>query len=269
MESLDALVERSWRDCVLLAYDTGPPSSSVASYALGHPYLPDDRDWPTWRDRPMCHVLQLDFGALPPLAGFPERGLLQWFVGADSTYGLTFDDTAGRVGFAVRWHPDPAAPSLARPDDPTPWHTLSDAVAPLEVGEGPVAVHGTAARTLPAYTELGEGRDLSALAGLAESVGEDPDETEFVWEEYVRGPSGDRGAASGSMLGGAPSFTQWDPRGWGGYPAASLPAGRQLVQLDSEQFGGWGDAGIAHLFGDPAALARGDLSGVTYHWDCG
>lgn len=52
------------------------------------------------------------------------------------------------------------------------------------------------------------------------------------------------------------------------YPAASDAAGRLLVELDSEQFGGWGDAGIGHIFGNPRAVSTGDVSSVRYHWDC-
>jgi uncharacterized protein YwqG len=32
--------------------------------------------------------------------------------------------------------------------------------------------------------------------------------------------------------------------------------------------GGWGDSGIAHLFGDHAGLSAGDTSSIRYHWDC-
>jgi uncharacterized protein YwqG len=41
-----------------------------------------------------------------------------------------------------------------------------------------------------------------------------------------------------------------------------------IVELDSMDVGGWGDSGIAHLFGDPAGLRAGDTSSIRYHWDC-
>ena len=98
--------------------------------------------------------------------------------------------------------------------------------------------------------------------------GEDQD-AGFTYVEHVRGGlSPYVQLVQGSKIGGHPSFTQWDPRGWQAYPAADQPGGRLLLELDSNETGGWGDAGIAHLFGDPSALARGDVSLVRYHWDC-
>lgn len=271
---LAAAVEPLWRPCVLLRPTGVAPTSATDSFVGGHPHLPAGVSWPTRDGRPLMFVGQFDLAGLPRLEDFPGQGLLQWFVVADDVFGLTFDDAAGTVGFEVRWYDDPSAPSVARPTaelpsgaDPT---GSGDGRAwfPMRVGaDGPVAVSGTAARCLPGFAEVPE-RLHPLLADHAEQVGEDRDELEFVWEEYVAGPSSPFDVAVGSMLGGTASFTQFDPRGTGGYPAAHAPAGRQLVQLDSAEFGGWGDGGIAHLFGDPEALQHGDVSAVTYHWDC-
>ena len=122
---------------------------------------------------------------------------------------------------------------------------------------------------LPPFDELPEGTDPAAVRAWAEDLGEDPDELSLVWDEFVRGPSGPWSSLGHrSDIGGAPEFTQDDPRGSGSYPAASDAAGRLLVELDSEQFGGWGDAGSGHIFGDPHAVSTGDVSSVRYHWDC-
>nr|WP_052477630.1 DUF1963 domain-containing protein [Kibdelosporangium sp. MJ126-NF4]CEL12992.1 hypothetical protein [Kibdelosporangium sp. MJ126-NF4]CTQ98678.1 hypothetical protein [Kibdelosporangium sp. MJ126-NF4] len=72
----------------------------------------------------------------------------------------------------------------------------------------------------------------------------------------------------GSSLGGSADFTQEDPRGYGNYPPIGASAGRVLITIDEDVYSrGWGDHGIAHLFGDPAAVAQGDLSSVRYYWD--
>lgn len=270
--TLAAAVEALWRPCVLLLPTDRAPTDPVASYVGGHPWTPTGTSWPTDPDgRAMVFVGQFDLGSLPSLPDFPATGLLQWFVRADDTLGLTFDDRAGKDGFVVRWFADPTGSSTAEPTDPVPYR--SDPAAgwdpfPMEVGAaGPVAVNGVAARSLPRFAAVPDHLH-PLLARWATQVGEETDDLDFVWSEYVAGPSSPLQVARGSMLGGTAEFTQFDPRGTGAYPSREDPAGRQLVQLDAEEFGGWGDGGIAHLFGDPTALAAGDASTMTYHWDC-
>lgn len=270
--TLEAAVADLWQPCVLLRPTGEPPSRASGSHVGGHPWMPTGSSWPTDpAGRPLVFVGQFDLGDLPPHPDFPDTGLLQWFVRADDTHGLTFDDQAGRVGFAIRWFPDTSGDSSSAPSDPVPDRTDPDAgwdLFPLEVGaDGPIALAGVAARCLPRFAAVPDDRH-PLVRRYATQLGEDPDDLAFVWEEYVAGPSSPLDVGRGSMLGGTAAFTQFDPRGTAGYPATDDPAGRQLVQLDADEFGGWGDLGIAHLFGDPAALAHGDTSSITYHWDC-
>ncbi len=269
---LDGLVDRLVLPCATIRLAGHAPASAGSSYVAGHPYLPEERPWPEWDGQPMFFLAQVDFAEVPPLPGFPERGLLQWFVGSDDTYGLTFDETQGTAGFETRWYADTDAPSLRRPADATPWHVARDAgeevYCPIDVVDA-TALTFAPGRVLPAYDELPAGLDLAPVAQLAASVGEAPEDVPFVWDEYVRGASSTvPGLASGSTVGGSADFAQSDPRGEGAFPAHHAPGGRLVLQLDAAQVGGWGDVGVAHLFGDPAAVARGDLSSLRYHWDC-
>ncbi|OKJ95637.1 hypothetical protein AMK34_21720 [Amycolatopsis sp. CB00013] len=231
---------------------------------------------------PMFSVVQINFAEVGPLPGFPTTGVLQWFVGADSeSFGRTFDETEGKAGFEVRWYPDTSAPSMASPTALTPWQAVSDrpgVYAPFTPTEAR-AVTFTIGRALPQMAEfyVDEEGDLARLVReLATLNGERSDCASDLlrngWRFHVLGaysPFDDDDFVSRSSLGGSADFTQEDPRGHGNYPSIGEPAGQVLITIDSDVYTrGWGDHGIAHLFGDPTAVARGDLSSVTYYWDC-
>ncbi|MFJ8916323.1 hypothetical protein [Amycolatopsis sp. NPDC102389] len=57
--------------------------------------------------------------------------------------------------------------------------------------------------------------------------------------------------------------------GKAGSPAVSSRTGSPSATVNggTKYSGRWGDHGIAHLFGDPAAVAQGDWSSVRYYWD--
>ncbi|QGN32066.1 DUF1963 domain-containing protein [Microlunatus sp. Gsoil 973] len=245
----------------------GAATDPTQSFLTGHPYLPAGSTWPEGRHGPQVFVAQINFAEVGQLPGFPTSGLLQWFVDPDDSYGLTFDDTAGATGFSVRWYPEPSAPSLARPDAPTPVDQAEE--VPMEF-VGPTAVTFRPGASIPSWDELPAAlRQDTVWERVAMAFGENRSEPAFVYDEYVRGGTAvlpDNG--TGSKIGGYPTFTQQDPRGSGDYPEPGTPAAGLLIELDSMDVGGWGDSGVAHLFGDPVALARGDLSGIRYHWDC-
>ena len=55
----------------------------------GCPYLEKEEDYP--RDKngdPMMFLAQINFDDMPPLEGFPEHGLLQFYFGDDDNFGL-------------------------------------------------------------------------------------------------------------------------------------------------------------------------------------
>lgn len=41
-----------------------------------------------------------------------------------------------------------------------------------------------------------------------------------------------------------------------------------LLQMDSDEFVEWGDAGVANFFINSEALRNCDFSRVWYYWDC-
>lgn len=134
---------------------------------------------------------------------------------------------------------------------------------------GPTALEFTPSLSTPGWEELPPTVQADGIWDrIAIALGERNAEPDFLYREYLRGsvsPLHDHRA--GSKIGGYPSFSQTDPRGTGGYPAVGTGRAELIIELDSLDVGGWGDSGVAHLFGDPVALAAGDTASVRYHWD--
>lgn len=261
-----AMIDRHARDCV--AVGVGPVTAdSTTSYFGGFPYLPSDADWPLIDGEPAVFTGQVNFAEVPPLAGFPRSGLLQWFTGSDDTLGLTFDETQGAVGFVVRSYAD-AGRASQQPVSAEP-PMASEYYSNLDTDAGATMTFA-AGRCLPDWDELDEASQADPFwVRLAEAVGQDPEQLpDGLYSDYVQGgleqvvP-----LVLGSKIGGYPTFIQADPRGDDSYPAAAEPGGQLIIELNGGEVGGWGDVGRGRLFGDPSALAIGDTSSVRYHWD--
>ena len=268
------MVDRLSLTCVeiLLGGTPGP----TTSYLGGSPYLPPGSDWPVDDHGPQLFVGQVSWAEVPARGegapglqemGFPRSGMLQWFVSADDTWGLSFDDDQGATGFTVRWFDDLPAPG--RLDPHTPPVTGPDADHPLELA-GPVAMGFRVGRSAPLWADLlPVVRQQDFWPVWAQLHGRAPEEVEDLFDDFSRRPEnlpGDH--VPGSKIGGYPTFTQADPRGTAAYAPANQGPGFLLLELDGDDTGGWGDGGIAQLFGDPEEVAVGDLRQVRYHWDC-
>ncbi|WP_261663587.1 YwqG family protein [Deinococcus sp. Marseille-Q6407] len=241
----------------------GPSASVLDSKVGGVPYRPRGMAWPTDTETgPLTLLAQLNFAALPPLPGFPTRGILQFFIGRTDVYGCTFlgTDQGEREVFQTRWFPDPGDDLTQLDTDPAGVPPLDEEFfSPLEAGAGGRLEGTLASQPLTAADRLFEG--VVGLDLLDDAASPDPERTLGEWlEENGRELLG----AGGHQLGGYPSFTQADPRG---------PDDPRilLLQLDSDDDLGlmWGDMGIANFFIYPEDLARCDFSRVAYNWDCG
>ncbi|MEI2454519.1 DUF1963 domain-containing protein [Lysobacter firmicutimachus] len=229
----------------------------------GRAYWAAGRDYP--RDpqgRPLFLLAQLDFAELPVMPGYPQQGLLQFFVSADDYYGAGLDRAHGedrmqalaeQRGFRVVYWPRTDAPAVAPPAGTAAGEGLPfDPARPRRIRF--VADHETIGGN-DAGLERAIGRDIDGL--IADYRKAHPeDEAEDVADDVAAYL--DR---AGHKLGGYPDFTQSDPRAAGDERVL-------LLQLDSDEDLMWGDSGIANFFIDPDDLARADFSRVAYHWDC-
>lgn len=257
-------LERSQRPVLRIALEPMARDDARASKVGGRAYWAAGREYP--RDpqgRPMSLLAQIDLAAAPKMPGYPERGLLQFFISGDDYYGAALDaaDRGDRMralaqqkGFRVAYWADPSAPAVAPPAGAASDRLPFDPAKPRRM-------------TFSAdYESIG-----NSDVGANEVLGGDPAE---LAERYLRehpqvedSPEAltddvveylDRG---GHKLGGHPQFTQSDPREAGDRRVL-------LFQLDSDDEMMWGDSGIANFFIDPDDLARADFSRVSYHWDC-
>lgn len=258
-------LERSERPVLRIALETMANDQLLASKVGGRAYWAAGRDYPrNPQGRPLSLLAQIDLGQAPKMPGYPERGLLQFFIDGDDYYGAALDaaDRGDRMqalaqpkGFRVVYWADVAAPAVAPPPAGATAERLPfDPAKPRRM------------KFSTDYESLG-----SADVGLAQTLGGDPSE---LAERYLREhPDAGVGAEEltdevyayldrgGHKLGGHPHFTQSDPREAGDRRVL-------LFQLDSDEEMMWGDSGIANFFIDPDDLARADFSRVSYHWDC-
>lgn len=251
----------------------GPPVDSRQSLAGGHPYLPPGSAWPQSRaGAPMIFVIQVNFADVPALPGFPSAGLMQWFVAPDDGFGQAFDDDAGLGDFQVRWWDGSTGAASVPFDAPVP--PVVDDYSPVALTE-PHALRFRLAPSLPEWDGLPPVAQQDPIWGeLGRVNGEDAEDAALSYHEFAWIPCYQRRVRSVGQVGGFASFVQWDPRTapgekrYGQFSAVGEPSWPLLIELDSAGAWEWGDVGVAHLFGDPSAVGRGDLSSVRYHWDC-
>lgn len=262
-------LERSQRAVVRIELEPMAGDEPRASKVGGRAYWAAGRDYP--RDpqgRALSLLAQIDLAAAPKMPGYPERGLLQFFIAGDDYYGAALDAAdrgdrmralARQTGFRVVYWADAASPDVATPAGAQPDRLPFDPSKPRRM------------RFSSDYESIG-----ASDVGIGEALGGDPSE---LAAQYLRDHPGAAGSGAdlsdedlneriadyldrgGHKLGGHPQFTQSDPR---------APGDRRvlLFQLDSDDEMMWGDSGIANFFIDPADLARADFSRVSYHWDC-
>ncbi|MDR1187623.1 MAG: DUF1963 domain-containing protein [Bifidobacteriaceae bacterium] len=261
----------AWADATALPsveLTASPGAPGLADTKIGGlPYLAPGQEWPALAGgAPELFLLaQLNLGQLPPVAGLPARGLLQFFVAGDDTHGMNYRDPAAGSGHTVLFHPDPSIPGAepglgsaeppARPD-------LDRAVEYMEVPftttEGVRLTGAVTSQPMPpddfrfAVTVDRLTQGLPGLGSLGDSPGGSPE----PWAI----------AARGHRVGGYARFVHRDPRSDSQFAGFTT----LLLQLDSDESAGivWGDGGACGFFIEPARLAARDFSRVLYGWDC-
>jgi len=226
------------------------PTQLWESKVGGHPYLPKDFPIPSAPDgRELFFLAQINFSDVPPLPGFPESGLLGFFIYDDDLYGMNFEEGTTPDHFRVLFFPEVTHDTAAlRHDFPTdrqadelPHHPERSFPLQFERAEevAPVSDY----RFWEAF-----GQDFFQQFGT---------EAWSVLEEYDKAVS-----AQGHKLGGYAYFTQDDPR------SADDPM-LLLFQLDSDQPMDlmWGDTGVGHFFIREADLLKRDFTKVWFDWD--
>jgi uncharacterized protein YwqG len=203
--------------------------------------------------RPLIFLAQINCAEIPPLAPFPTKGLIQFFISDSDMYGLDFDAPTDPKGFRVLYHADVITDPAQLVDD---FSFLPDFEenSPLSAPPAGVALAFSLDEEFlgPPDYHFDQVFNEAFLDGL----GEDKDDAfDFFYELGSQ--------ASGAKMGGYAFFTQEDPR-----PVDSHY--ELLLQLDSDSEMGmiWGDMGIANFFILPEDLAACRFEKVWYNWDC-
>lgn len=214
----------------------------------GLPYLPKNHEYPTDPDgKPLSLLVQINFEDVPKLDMFPEKGILQIYLGDADDYlcGINYEDRTDQSYFRVLYFPEVIYDKDALITDfeflPKDDYYIPLGAVPIEfdLKYEPISA--------PDYwfeqTVFGARED------------KDDKLAKIYWEKF-------RG--SGSKIGGYPDFVQSDPRdGEDGEDEFIL-----LMQFDGGfDINAWGD-GFGNFFIRKSDLQRRDFSKVLYDWGC-
>ena len=237
----------------------------------GFPYLPKNFDYPKTPEGDYLYLLaQINFAEVPHLEGFPETGILQFYLARTASYGLDFDNPTNQTGFRVLYFPNPYLneDNLVTNFDflPRLWHRGQDDI-PFYVFPS-YSPHRNDCFVLSFKLKSAPISDcdyrFEELIGT--EIWEVFEENNYViWEEYH-----DKFVV-GHKIGGYPYFIQDDPRKFLTEEEPYI----LLLQIDSDGsafekiFIEWGDVGICNFWIKQSDLKNLDFSKVLYNWDCG
>ena len=218
----------------------------------GLPYLPKGYDYPKAANGDYLYLLaQINFAEVPTLEGFPDKGILQFFIAPSDSYGLDYDDPKLQNTFRVVYFADVEKDETNLVTDFSFLPEIEDIYTmPFE---------GCCQVTFQSgYAPISAVDYKFDLFPLFE------DGYEEIAEEYF-----DKFCLEQHQLGGYPNFTQDDPRG---YREENQESYILLFQMCSERNEAidicWGDVGIANFFTRPSDMAKRDFTSIWYNWDC-
>lgn len=243
----------------------------------GTPYLPMSAEYPRSTAGVALKLLaQVNFSEAPNLYGFPEKGILQFFIDpTDEFLGMGSDfDHIGQNLFRVKYFEDVEEDAsklkteelfhidggkvvdiVSKKESPLYWPLDADCQLSMEF------------EPFQQYMTVNDDRVGTDIFGCDPNL---PCHEQYAacaelfddYEEHFK--------SKGHQIGGYPFFTQHDPR----CTNQDLRGYELLLQLDSEFFESnnigicWGDMGVGGFFIRPEDLEKRDFSRVMYNWDC-
>ena len=236
-----------YRPAVCFTLGEAAATTAYQSKIGGTPYLPKNAKYPYHAEKkhPLTLVAQINFAEVPPLPGFPERGILQVFVdGLDYGLGYDFEDLSEQTGWRIMYYPE-LLPESELQTDFSAYQATDSECLPFS-GEFPLIFQ--------AASEEEEDEDFNKFQG--HKIGGSP-----------------------IFLQGDP-FIEYDEKADFDDPATITYSDWRkyilLLQLDTDinekdHCTGklmWGDSGVANFFITPEDLAKRDFSRVAFVFDC-
>jgi uncharacterized protein YwqG len=228
----------------------------------GLPYLPKGFEYPKTPDGKYLFLLaQINFSEVPSLDGFPDRGILQFYIADDDLYGLDFgnyanvDNPAVEQKFKIIYFPQPdlQVENIITNYDflPQPESFPVNGCGCLQFTKkyAPISTNDYQ------FTEL--------LGSEIDELFMNPE----IEDEYL-----EISQPFGHKIGGYPDFVQADVREYSKCEQVQKPK-ILLFQMNTDCNDTvdimWGDTGVGNFFIDESALIKLDFSKVLYNWDCG
>ncbi|MBY0284632.1 MAG: DUF1963 domain-containing protein [Sphingomonas sp.] len=245
------------RPALALMPDASAAIAASGSRLCGPAWLAEGETWPSdAQGVPLEFLAQLDCAECQELDGYPESGIIQFFIGRGDLHGADFDDPT-RATMLVR-RCDVTAPGSLIPPPPleivagvefsdfSPFQ--DDAVRSAGIGLRPTLIVDRIDQSIMAaekrITALYQHYTIDALEAFLESD-----------------------AAARPLrhqTGGYPAYTQSDVH----YQLAFADFDHVLLRLTSDELVMWGDVGECVFLIRSSDLARADFSRVAYSWDC-
>lgn len=238
----------------------------------GFPYLPKNFDYPKTPEGDYLYLLaQINFAEVPHLEGFPETGILQFYlVARTESYGLDFANPTSQTGFRVLYFPNPDLneDNLITNFDflPRLWEDNDNYDTPFDVWPS-YSPHRNDCFALSFSLKYAPISDCDYR--FEELIGTEilevmKENNSALWGEYSKK------FAEGHKLGGYPHFAQDDPRKCLTEEEPYI----LLLQIDSDGTAiekidiAWGDGGVCNFWIKESDLKNLDFSKVLYNWDC-
>lgn len=204
----------------------------------GCPYLESEKDYPRDKDgKPMMFLAQINLDEMPSLEGFPEHGLLQFYIGDDDYYG---GDSACKVIYIPEYKKDASVLLSENPFE-------NDYMGMTPFTEEGKMKFKTTSRFI--CTECQEFEDK-----FKDKVSEEE------WDELY-----ELCYPEGCLVGGYPLFVQQAPAYYDDGKYDTL-----LLQLDCEDECGimFGDSGNCYFLISKEDLKNKNFDNVQYGWQC-
>ena len=236
-----------YRPTVRFTLGEATTTTAYQSKIGGTPYLPKNADYPYHAEKkhPLTLVAQINFAEVPPLSGFPERGILQVFVdGLDYGLGNDFENLSEQAGWRIMYYPE-LLPESELQTDFSAYQATDSECLPFS-GEFPL---------------------------IFQAASEEEEDADFNQSQ------GHKIGGSPIFLQGDP-FLECDEDADFDDPATITCSDWRkyilLLQLDTDinekdRYTGklmWGDSGVANFFITPEDLAKRDFSRVAFVFDC-
>ena len=249
----DAILSTT-KDFVRISAKPAKSRLSVTTSKFGGiPYLLDPSKYPTVESgEKMIFLAQINFKEVPKIEGFPESGLLQFFINREQFKSslIYFEDSMLNEGNAVKEYDwlqitgdSPFKFDLSHNNDNSSFR--KEFSLSFELDSAPISpVDFQVEKKL----HLGQGfNDF------------DKNISQWYWE-YSK--------PTGHKLGGYPYFSQYDPRDDGSeYTTLLFQMDSQHSENSIEYTIMWGDMGVANFFIKPDDLKNLNFKDVLFHED--